>query len=331
MDKTFGWLSIFSTCHHIHKIMRTATELWWKVDCAQPRIARIVFLRSEKSPQAMIIRLNLWDSDSQRVVDHWKKKRALNGYRLHTLELYGTPLDIPRFSWIFERPLPRLRYLRIYFSRPLDDEGNELPTSNSATSRLPVALQLPTTLQLPTNIPLRVLNLCNTTLPWSSNLFIGLRKLHLDFTGCDDAVEISVDELFRILDASPQLESLSLMQLGLRKPIGNNTRQPNYVQIVQFPNLTFLGLENSPEVIGLIMIHIDIPAITCLRIRSLVVPQNVAWSLDLLVPGVRLQTRLFSNPPIFQVTSADTDEPPDFMLVDIGSFKIWLDFDWADA
>lgn len=67
----------------------------------------------------------------------------------------------------------------------------------------PAASRLPVTLQLPTDMPLRVLDLRNTTLRWSSSPFAGLKELHLDFTSCDPTVEISEDALFEILGVSP--------------------------------------------------------------------------------------------------------------------------------
>ena len=215
LGRPHEWRPIFRICHHIREIMRTATELWWEVDIAWGRVAHFVFLMSKRSPQKLLLGLDSWNQGAQTVVDRWKDERVLHGHRLNRLELRGLPSDNAYFSWIFERPLPRLHHLAIFFSGPFDDERGELPMPDSEAARLPI------TLQLPMGTPLRELYLRNVTLPWSSNFTTGLRKLHLDFTDCDAAVQLSEDELFGILDAtSPQLEDLSLSQAGPKPPSG---------------------------------------------------------------------------------------------------------------
>lgn len=96
-ERSLTWRPIFTTCYHIHGIMRTATESWWKADCTWPRAAHVVFLRSGGNPEVMA-GLNSWDPHALRVLDYWKDTRALNGRRLHTSELYRTPSDVPHFS-----------------------------------------------------------------------------------------------------------------------------------------------------------------------------------------------------------------------------------------
>jgi len=80
----------------------------------------------------------------------------------------------------------------------------------------------PVIIQFPTDLPLRALDLSNATPPWSSYLFTELRELHLDFTECDSFVEISEEELLGIFDASPRLESLSLIRLIPMVPVVDN-------------------------------------------------------------------------------------------------------------
>jgi hypothetical protein len=64
------------------------------------------------------------------------------------------------------------------------------------------------------------------------------------------------DELLGILDASPQLERLSLARIR----VGNNPWLPPK-RIVQLPRLTSLLLANDPEVVGYILGHVDVPTI----------------------------------------------------------------------
>ena len=324
VGKPRTWRPIFSTCHHIHRIMGTATELWWKVDCAWAWGAYVIFQRSEWSPEVMIAELNPWDPDAEEVLDYWRDKQALRGHRLHTLELCGIPSDIAHFSWIFERPLPRLRRLRIDFSGPLDNEGNERPMSGLENSRLPV------TLQLPTDMPLQVLYLRNTMLPWSSSLFTGLRELDVDFTGCNVTVDISEDELFRILGASPQLERLSLMKVGPRIPDENNRRRFTHQRIVQLPSLASLRLGTTPEVVGFILAHVDTPAVVSLWIHSDISSRDVGRSLDLLIPNNHLYKRLFSDPPLFEIQATDS-LVSSVMAVYIGGFGMQIAFDFGDG
>ena len=61
---------------------------------------------------------------------------------------------------------------------------------------------------------MRVLDLSNTALSWSSNLFAGPSELHLGFRDCDAVADILADELFGIFNASSRLEKLSLAQFG---------------------------------------------------------------------------------------------------------------------
>lgn len=268
----------------------------------------------------MIARLN-WDPVDQEAVDCLGENQVLHGHRLHTLGLYGIPSDITHFSRIFKLSLPRLRNLTIHFSGS-PDEGGEFPLPDSEAALLPVALQLPM------DMPLRVLSLRNATLPWSSSLFTGLGELYLDFKDCNAVVEISGGETLGILEASSQLERLSLVWVG--RTAVNNIPQFTHKRTIQLANLTFLRLENSPEVVGYILAHVGTPAITSLRIRSRILSQDVARSLNLVVPGDHLQKRLFSNPPVFEIASTG-HAVPDFMSVFIGSFKALFDFDVNDA
>ena len=316
------WRPIFYTCHHIHRIMSTATGLWWKVDSTQLKAARAVLNRSKGNPQVVIAELNSEPAGQKKVLEYWREQRVFHGHRLHTLKLCGIPSDMSHFSWIFKRPLPRLHHLTIYFSGPSDDEGGEFSLPASEIALLPV------TLQLPMDMPLRVLRLRNATLPWSSNLFTGLRELYLDVEDCPVPMEISEDELLRILDASLRLERLSLVQVVPRTPVGK--RQLTRGRTVRLPNLASLWLGNSPEVVGYILAHIDTPAITSLQIRSRVSPRDVLQSLDLVVPDDSVQKRLVSNPPLFKIRTTE-DLALGSMFVDIGSFKMWFDFDLNDA
>jgi len=317
------WRSIFGSCHHIYWIMSIATELWWEVDCRWPMAACIAFARSGGNPQAITAHLNS-NPAPKVVLEYWKEQRAFRGDRLHTLELHGIPSDITHFSWIFERPLPRLRHLAIRFSGPPTDEGGELPLPDAEVALLPV------TLQLPMGAPLQTLRLRNAMPPWSSNLFAGLRELYLDFEDCPAPVEISEDELFRFLEASSQLERLSLVEIGPRIPAWNNERESTHEQTVKFPSLAFLRLQNSPEVVGYILAHIDTPVITLLRIHSPILSQDVARSLNLVVPDGRVQKRLLQNPPEFRIAITE-DEALGSMFVDIGSLSMSFEFDLNDA
>jgi len=318
------WPPIFRTCHRIHKIMSTATELWWRVDSARLKAACVTLERSKGNPQMVIADLNSEPANQKEVLEYWREQWACHGRRLHTLQLYGAPSDVVHFSWIFEQSLPRLRDLTITFSGPPDDEGGEFPLPDSEVALLPV------TLQLPMDMPLRVLCLHNATLPWSSNHFTGLCELYLNVKDCPVPVEITGDELLRILEASSQLEKLSLVHIGPRTPVGTNERQLTHERTVPLPSLAYLFLGNSSEVVGYILAHIDIPAITSLQIRSHIPPQDVVRSLHLMLPDDPVQKRLVSNPPVFEIRTTE-DRALGSMFVNIGSFKMWFDFDLDDA
>jgi len=289
----------------------------------RPKTACIALKRSKGNPQVVIAQLN-WEPAGQRgVLEYWRGQHVSHGHQLHTLILYGFPSDVPHFSWIFERLLPHLRHLTVGFSGTPDDEGGEFSLGAAEVALLPV------TLQLPTDMALRELSLRNATLPWSSNLFSGLRELYLNVKDCPVPVEISEDELFRILDASPQLEDLSLIQVGPRIPVGNYVWRFSRERTVRLPNLASLWLGNSPEVVGYILAHIDTPTITSLQIRSRVPPQDVPQSLKMMIPDDPAQKQLFSSPPTFEIRTED--RVLGSLFVDIGSFKMWFYLDLDDA
>ena len=315
------WQPIFSTCHQINNIMRTATELWWKVDCTRSRVARIVFLRSRGNPRVLIANLQPCqdvrrNEKARRALEIWRDMQVFHGHRLHTLELCGNPSDVPRFSWIFEQPLPRLHRLKIRFFGPLADDEDE--------SQLPIPS--PIALQLPMDLPLQTLDLNNATLPWSSNLFAGLRELRMNFRDCETVVEISADELLGVFDASPQLESLSLVQVRPRIPVGGGESQYAPTRIAQLPNLASLELDNPPESIGHILVHMNIPAIDSLEIRSHVLPFEIPRPLRFLLTH-HLPGRLFLNPPVFGIWAIDEAGLLDWTDVTIGGFKMRFDAD----
>ena len=309
------WTSIYSTCHVIHEIMRSATELWWRVDCTRARVAHFTFVRSRGNPQVIVSGSRSDGLRGDKILDNWRDKQEFRGHRLHTLEFYGSPSRFTHFSWILERPLPRLERLKINITESIDEDEIEISISN------PVALQLPI------DMPLQVLDLRNVTLPWSSHRFTGLRELHLNFRDCETIVTIPEHELFGIFDASPQLERLSLVQVGQKVPVKDG-EPPK--RILQFPNLTFLKLDNSPEVVKYTLAYMDLPVVASLEIRSYL-PLDMAQSLNSLFPDDRLPTRLFPNPPIFAVRSAGNEAEDVSIEIDIGSIKLRFDFPWGDG
>ena len=137
-------------------------------------------------------------------------------------------------------------------------------------------------LRLPADLSLRVLDLANVTLPWSSYpLLTELRELHMDFTECDSFVEISEEELVGILEASPRLESLSLIRLIPKAPVVNNQQQYTPTRIVKFASLASLNLDSFLELVQYILAHMEVPAIDSLKIRAgLFSPWDVELFLD---------------------------------------------------
>ena len=322
MEYPHVWRPIFSTCYRIHTIMCTTTELWRKADFFLDRVAHLVFVRSMGNLQEITADLRAWgdwrDEWTQYIVGFCRDNLVLRGDNLHKVELYGSPSDVAYWSWIFEPPLPRLSNLKIHFFAT-DDEWNEDSLSD------------PVLLELPTHLPLQVLDLRNATLPWSSNLFTGLKELYLVFRDCDEPAEISEDELLRIFEASPQLERLSLGDLILRIPVTGGQLQYTPIRIARLPSLVFLKLNGLPMDVGYILSHMDIPAITSLEIRSQPSFWEVERCLDFFFPDDRLPNRLFPNPPVFEVWP-DTGEGMWFSLKStIGSAKIQFDIDSDDT
>jgi len=307
------WQSIFSTCHRIHIIMRKATEVWWEVnyDCttASLRAAHVSFMRSKGNPRMLVADLDPWDfllsTDVESFHDYWMVNRVFQSSELHTLEFSGNSTTFDHFSWILNGPFPHLERLKIHI----------LPAFDIIDQ--PVPLPHPFALQLSPDIQLRVLDLQNVTRPWMPAYFTGLRELHLQFEHCREGVVMLEDELLGILDASPQLERLSLVRIR----VGNNQRhQPK--RIVQLPSLTSLWLANNPEVVGYILAHMDIPAITSLEIYVNISEGGAAQALGLFFPNGRLPERLFSDPPVFKIGTRNDGAETPHMGFNIGSFKI---------
>jgi len=311
-----AWRPIFTTCYCIRGIMTDATALWWKVDISLGREAKFALMRSQGNPRTVVARFTPWDewemAGRESVLVNWRDQWVLQGRRLHSLVFYGTPSSLPRFCWIFKTSLPCLDRLKFHVVSGVHDD----------------IVSGPVALQLPTNTPLRVLDLHNATLPWSSDLFTGLRELHLDFS--DVTVSITEDELLRILDGSPQLERLSLVQVRQTIPVNGDQRLlPKHV--VQLPVLNSLKLDNDPKVVGFTMAHVHTPALVSLEIHSRISDWDVARSLDHFFPDNRLQRRLFSDPPVFEVGRPYHygGTPP--LEFSIGSFKVRFDINADDA
>ena len=312
-----AWLPIFITCYCIHKIMCNATDLWWKVDLSHGptfgKEARVALTRSGGSPCAMIAQLTPWDAwetmHREGVLTRWKNQRVRQGRRLHTLEFYGPPSSIPRLSWIFEKPLPCLKRLKFHVVSGLYDD----------------VVSGPVALELPTGMTLQALDLRNVALPWSSPLFTGLSELHLDFR--DVVVPMVEDELLRIFDVSPQLERLSLVQVRQTIPINGDQQLPPE-RIVRLPALTYLELDNDPEVIGYLFARMEVPALISLEAHTRISDGHAAQSLGRFFPD-RLPRRLFSDPPVLEVErSWQGGTSVEFT---IGSFKVRFDYDANDA
>jgi hypothetical protein len=312
------WRPIFNTCYRIHNIMSTTTGLWRKADFTSDRLAQLAFARSQGNLEVIIADLLTRDflrnECTRDALGFCRDNLVLRGHRFHTLDVCGYPSDIANFSWILERPLPSLEHVKIHFYPPWEGWGGFF-------------MENPVVLQLPTDLPLRMLNLGNAVLPWSSSLFTGLRELHLDFADCESLVEISEEELLGILGASPRLESLTLLRLMPKVPIMDYQRQYTPTRIVKFTSLASLNLDSFPELVGYILACVDIPAITSLKIRAEFSPWEVRFSLDHFFPDDRLPDRLFPNPPIFEVWPDCGYGIYDSLKVKIGSAYIQFDFE----
>jgi len=310
-----AWHEIFATCYRIRRIMYHATSLWWEMNISLGRQAEVVLTRSEGNPRAVVAQFTPWDEwetiTRESVLVHWRDQWELQGRQLHTLAFYGTPSSLPRFSWVFKIALPCLEHLKFHVVSGIRDD----------------IVSGPVAFQLPTNPPLRVLDLRNATLPWSSHFFIGLSELHLDFG--DVTVSMTEDELLKILDASPQLERLSLVQIRQTIPSNGHWQLPPK-RVVRLPVLTFLKLDNDPGIVGYTLACVDTPALASLEIRSRVSDWDPARSLDYFFPDNRLPRRVFSDPPVLEVARPYPYERTPSLEFSIGSFKVQFDFNDGD-
>ena len=321
---SYPWKSVYFTCHRIRKIMHGATELWWKADFRRARIAHITLMRSKGNPQVLTFdRLIMTDeqlAEAEKVLNHWRDEQVFGGSRLHTLEFLGSLSHFNCFSWILERPLPHVRRLKIHVTESNGDEDDDYGHF----------LQEQVELRLPIEMPLEVLDLRNVVLSWPSNhTYNRLRELHLDFRDCDPHVFPGI-ELFGILDASPQLERLSLLQLGRDIVVENSETLPPR-PILRFPNLVSLALGQDPLFIKYVLEHMDLPAITSLDICTFIPPDMVQDIQNILFPDDRLPERLFPNPPSFSVKTFGMEGLGTSFQLEIGGITIRLDFPFEEG
>jgi hypothetical protein len=322
------WWSIYGTCHRIHDIMCSATELWWRVDWARPRTASFMIMRSTGNPRVIVSDLRSLHDRSlvEELLDRWKDKQGIRGHCLHTLEFFGPPPSFDHFSWILAQSLPRVRRLKIHVD------------SSAVGGGLVWLYSGPVTLELPMDMPLQVLDLRNATLSWSSqsHLLKGLRELHLNWGDWYPHVVIPEDELFGILSASPQLEHLSLVGVGHEVPERNGEPLPPK-RILQFPNLASFTISNYPMAIKYTLAYMGLPVITSLSIRSFIYwDTGAAWDgarvlKNRLFPDDNLLARLIQNPPIFAVRITGPGVPRGSIEIDIGSIKLLFEFPLAQG
>lgn len=311
------WLPVINTCRRVRDIMCTSAALWWRVDFSD-RLVQLGFERSRGNLEVLIANLLPEDDEgNERVFDTWRFCRnnlVLRGRGLHTIEFCGYPSHLTELYWIFERPLPRLEHLKIEFAPPWEE-------------LLGPYMEDPVVLQLPTDLRLRVLDLSGAILPWSSSLFAELSELHLDFSQCDGFVEISEEDMLRVFEASPQLESLSLYRL---LPNLDPVRRYTPARVVQFASLKFLVLDSFPMLVGYILHHMDIPVIERLKIRMDIHPEQVEDSLDYIFDN-HLPSRLFQNPPKFDAWPDSGYGIYKALKVNVGNCQIQFDFEFDDV
>ena len=195
--------------------MHTTTELWWRDNYTWDRVAHIAFARSRGAtcgdcrPPPVGLLAEPKSPESPELLERRTRTSLSQPPYVGTLR---DPLRYRSLPWIFKQPLPRLCHLRIRLFHTLDDE-NEPPMPDAVV------------LHLPAGLPLRVLDLSNTTLSWSSNLFAGPSELHVGFKDCGVVADILVDELFGIFNASSRLVRLSLAQIRPRVPVRKGVEQ----------------------------------------------------------------------------------------------------------
>ena len=313
------WKPVQLICHRIRRIMCDAVELWWGIDCRYTRTAHFILARSEWDPQLIFTDLRCMEEERLAVIEktlnYWRDKQRFKGHRLQTFKFYGSQFNIDNFSWIFERPLLRLESLTIKIIDAIEEDEISI-------------LLYPVTLELPVDadMPLKVLDLRNVTIPWSSHphLFSRLRELRLSFRDCFEIVTIPEDELFGVLGASPQLEHLSLLQVGHEVPVRDGRLLPPK-RTLKLTNLASLCLDNDPMVVKYVLSYMDLPVIHSLEIRSLISSDLAHTPIDLFFPDDRLSSRLFPNPRTLAIKTVGRGRDAS-IEIEIGGVGLRLDF-----
>ena len=140
-------------------------------------------------------------------------------------------------------------------------------------------------------------------------------------------MEVSEEGLLGIFEASPQLESLSLLRLRQKIPAVSDHLQYTPSRIVEFASLTSLYLDSIPKLVGYILAHMSVPVIDSLVIRAEFFPWEVGPYLGYFFPDDHLANRLLPNPPIFEVFPGCCYGIYDLLSVKIGSTYIQFNFD----
>lgn len=132
-----------------------------------------------------------------------------------------------------------------------------------------------------------------------------------------------LEDVFEILNASPQLERLSLGPISTA-----DNPQPPSERVAQLPNVTSLSLENYAHVVGYILAYVDAPALSPLDIIAYILNNQENQAVDDIFPHGHTSTRLFSDPPVFKIGWPGINFKCDVicltLTLHIGNFKIKL-------
>ena len=157
--------------------------------------------------------------------------------RIHTLEFQGVSDVWPHFSWVLDEPFPNLEHLTI-------------------SIEVVSIFHIPLTVSVGKH--LETLSIDNVSIPASSHLFHNLKNLHVGSSLNYNSWPVTMNQLITILNASPRLETLSLVRIRPSVSLHEDGQSGCVATLFHLKSLALTA--PASEVVS-IMDHLHLPSI----------------------------------------------------------------------
>ncbi|KAH9161215.1 hypothetical protein EDB89DRAFT_755179 [Lactarius sanguifluus] len=246
-----AWLRVAHVCHRWREIALNQPLLWSHVDFTTLTLtgAAEMLSRAKMVPLHLEARVPVGCWDDSRFSAFQNELYARISHICH-LVISAEPSHLHRTLERLTSPAPTLEYLSL---------SVELTRYESGTIGGRGFVPLPDTLFDGTAPKLSSLELRNCNINWKSPLLRGLK--HLDIRIPSELPSLSV--CLDALDGMLQLKTLVLHSASIAPLIPLNVERT-----VTLPFLTYLDIAASVESCGLALVHLVLPALTCLCVAA---------------------------------------------------------------